>query len=378
MGWSTPPWWLYVLPPKLRGLIQRRIYPEIERGKCISIPLYEGLRLLGSSSAGGKLSGKAKSLFDDKACNTYFDKKAAKFLSGIVDFKIVYGYFDTALHSFREAKRLGIRTVYELPTPHWQWVEELCLRERERLPLWSETMHSNDDFRLVAAQRDEELELADLVVVPSNLVKESLLKYKNISAKIEVVPYGCSDNAGGETGKLNCVSGKLKLLFVGRLSQTKGLADLLEACSTLQNEVTLTIAGEDQYGMSARFDSTFVKYEGQVSNSQVLELMREHDVFVLPTLFEGLSIAILEAMSAGMAVVTTKNSGLVGIVDSGREAILIDPGDVVQLRGSIESLLRRRDLVTELGGAAARWAAVHGWANYRRELGGALSRLIES
>ena len=113
----------------------------------------------------------------------------------------------------------------------------------------------------------------------------------------------------------------LTIGYIGRIAETKGMKELLEACVTMKNDKVpfkLIIAGSERNGDA--FLSQFrtllgdsFEYAGVVSGEAKNRFLKEMDVFVLPSYFEGLPISLLEAMSFGAVPVTT-NVGSIGTV----------------------------------------------------------------
>jgi glycosyltransferase involved in cell wall biosynthesis len=84
--------------------------------------------------------------------------------------------------------------------------------------------------------------------------------------------------------------------------------------------------------------------------------LSEMDVFVLPSLWEGLPIVLVEAMASGLCIVASRVDGVGEAVTDEREALLVTPGDPVGLGGAISRLLGDAELRRKLGMAARRRA----------------------
>jgi glycosyltransferase involved in cell wall biosynthesis len=127
--------------------------------------------------------------------------------------------------------------------------------------------------------------------------------------------------------------------FVGRLEEQKNLRQLVEVWSRVRGRVpdaTLVVAGTGSLGPALReLADGSVRFLGPVAD--VVGLLQASEVFVLPSWREGLSNSLLEAMSAGLAVVTTAVGGTTEVVDDERSALLIPPGDA----GALEEALVR-------------------------------------
>ena len=151
-----------------------------------------------------------------------------------------------------------------------------------------------------------------------------------------------------------------KLLFVGTWIDHKGiyaLAEAFEKLLALAPRVQLTIAGctetEEQvrhYFSPAAQGSVNVR--PFISRAEMPELYAQHDIFVLPSLVEGMPLVLLEAMGSGLAVVTTESSGMTDLVEDGHDGLLTIPGDADSLTVAITTLCGNSQLRHKLGCAA--------------------------
>jgi glycosyltransferase involved in cell wall biosynthesis len=156
-----------------------------------------------------------------------------------------------------------------------------------------------------------------------------------------------------------------RVLFVGWLDRTKGVAELLEACRQLAGRYrfTLYLCGEGNFSEAAReFVSAhhlgdFVHFCGWRSEEQLREQYAQADIFVLPSWSEGLPVALIEAMAAALAIVITPVGNILDAVEDGRSALLVPPRDPAALRGALERLLADAELRRTLGRAAHAVAA---------------------
>ena len=154
----------------------------------------------------------------------------------------VYAYEDGALATFTKAKQLGIKCIYDLPIGYWKSARLLMQKEFDINPDWSSTLTGFNDSQTKLNKKDEELALADVIFVASSFTKKTLEEYSGNLPEIKVIPYGFPEvNQKKEYQPL--VNRKLKILFIGGLSQRKGLSYLFEAVEGLENKVELTIVG---------------------------------------------------------------------------------------------------------------------------------------
>ena len=83
-----------------------------------------------------------------------------------------------------------MRKSYELPIIHWKALRELLAREAERRPEWAPTLVATDDSETKLARKDEEISLADFIIVPSQFVLDSLPDKTRSEKTCLLAPFG--------------------------------------------------------------------------------------------------------------------------------------------------------------------------------------------
>lgn len=290
---------------------------------------------------------------------------------------LVYAYEDGALASFRAAHRLGIRCVYELPIGYWRYAHRLFAEEAERRPAWAPTLDGLADSPAKLARKDQELELAHQIVVPSAFVRRTLFdRPASCRAPVAVLPYGCPPPR--QAPPVRPRSGPLRVLFVGGLSQRKGLADLLEAAQLLGGAISLTLIGRLIGGPCTPLQQALGEHRwcASLPRSGVLAEMARHDVLVLPSLFEGFPLVIGEALAQGLPVIATANAAAEELVSHGQEGFLVPIRDPEAIAAHLEQLAGDRALGEAMGAAALQRAARWSWADYGRGLCALLEPLL--
>jgi glycosyltransferase involved in cell wall biosynthesis len=151
-----------------------------------------------------------------------------------------------------------------------------------------------------------------------------------------------------------------QLLFVGTWIDHKGiyaLAEAFEQLLVLAPRVQLTIAGcaENEQTVRRYFSAAAqisISVHPFISRAEMPELYARHDIFVLPSLVEGMPLVLLEAMASGLAVVTTESSGMTDLVEDGHDGLLTIPGDADSLAVALSALYGNSQLRRTLGCAA--------------------------
>jgi len=287
----------------------------------------------------------------------------------------VYGYEDTVLSTFREAKRLNLTRIYDLPIGYWRAAHNILDIERERWPEWVPTLTGLKDSESKLARKEEELQLAQHIFVASNFTKSTLKEYPGKLAPVEVIPYGFPPIAKDRTYSSDYANKPLKLLFVGGLSQRKGIANLFAAVDNIGHHVELTVVGSKKNDECVPLNNALKKHRWipSLPHQRILELMRENDVLVFPSLFEGFGLVITEAMSQGMPVITTDRTIGPNFIESGNNGWLVEAGSTQALQETIEQILNQRDIIADMGKAAMATAGKRPMEVYSYELAKAVS-----
>jgi glycosyltransferase involved in cell wall biosynthesis len=365
----------HCLPAKIRDELRRRSFPAELDPFIRTLAWREWGRQLAPRFGLNALTKGEGSVFSVDATFRALDRRVARRLASCPDLKAVYGYDDGALATFRAAKRAGLVTIYEHPITHWRKVRRLQEEEAERHPEWKPTLLALHDSAEKIARKDEELALADLILSPSTFSKESLELAPGLSAAIHVNPYGAPPVSAA--ARIPSHGKKLKVLFVGALGQAKGLGYLLEAAARLTNHIDLTLVGRR---MSPSIPTAAVlagwQWFPSLPHDEVLRQMALNDVLVLPSLHEGFALVLLEAMSQGLPVIATPNTGIGDILTDGRAGFLIPIRSADAIVEKLELLIRDRALLAEMSAAAKQSAAQCSWDGYESRLLSVLEPVI--
>jgi glycosyltransferase involved in cell wall biosynthesis len=161
----------------------------------------------------------------------------------------------------------------------------------------------------------------------------------------------------------------LKLLYAGTWLDQRGIfyiRDALERLAERLPGLTMTFAGcgcppeviRDFFG--PKLASTVI-VRPVVPSDQVQELLCEHDVFLFPSLLEGLPCILMEAMATAMPVITTETCGMPDVVENGFNGVLIPPGDALAIEQAVLHLAECPELRKRLGQAAQQSMRRYSW-----------------
>jgi glycosyltransferase involved in cell wall biosynthesis len=278
----------------------------------------------------------------------------------------VYAYEDGALETFRVANKLGLECIYDLPIAYHIVLQELLYEEAIRKPNWAFTLGGGiNDSPKKLERKKQELELADTIVVASDFVRQSLPNWVN-QKKIIQSPFGTPNSSNHfilEDKSLN--NKKLRVLFVGSMTQRKGLSDLFDAIQLVDSlKVELVVLGSLAAPLSFYRDQVEFTYEPTRSHDKVLELMRSCDVFCLPSIVEGRALVIQEAMSQGLPIIITANTGAEDLVVTEETGFLVPIKSAEAIAEKINWFITNRSKIFQMGKNAKKLADTYSWESY--------------
>jgi glycosyltransferase involved in cell wall biosynthesis len=276
--------------------------------------------------------------------------------------RAVIGHDGSALLAARAAREVGALAVLNQVIGHVEHGLGMFRDEAARSPSFAESLPSLPAW--IVERHRAELAETDTIIVPSDYVRDTLAARGVAPERIAIVPYGV-DVERFRPREAKRRDGKLRLLFVGHLSQRKGLADLLGAVKRFDGAgVELTLVGRMLCSEAALQPySAHFRRLPSVPFDEVAVLFRDADVFVFPSLHEGSAFVTYEALASGLPVITTINAG--SVVRDGVEGFIVPIRDIDALVERIERFRRDPDLVATMGEAARRRALDFTWSAYR-------------
>ncbi len=283
--------------------------------------------------------------------------------------QILHAYEDGCSSSFARAKEMGMQCSYELPIAHWATVRRLLAEETERYPEWEPTLESTREPEEKLFRKEEELRLADRITCPSQFVLDSIPMEIRQKKHCQISPFGSPpcEPVDFECSPKNDI---LKLLFVGSMSQRKGLADLFEAMKLLKGEpVSLSILG--QPSMPTEFyrkQFSEFEYFPPCSNKKVRAIMKEHDALVLPSIVEGRALVQQEALSCGLPIIVTPNTGGEDLVVEGKTGYMVPIRSPEKIKEAVNVLLANNINKSEVQQLSQKKATQYSWASYAQKI----------
>ena len=161
----------------------------------------------------------------------------------------------------------------------------------------------------------------------------------------------------------------LKLLYVGTWLDQRGIFYLRDALQVLSQKfpgITMTFAGchvppETIHGFFGPALASTILVHPTIPSSQIHELFASHDIFLFPSLMEGLPGVLLEAMASAMPVITAETCGMPDVVEDGFNGLLVPPADAKAIEEAVLRLAASPEIRQQLGQAAQQTMLRYTW-----------------
>lgn len=348
--------------PKAAQLLNRRTVPAEIDHRTHSHPAYELRRLIARRAPAARRALGSPSLHGMYAD---LDRITARRVRG--DLGAVLAYEDGAEATFAAAHRLGLPRLYDLPIPFWREVHRVLAEEADANPAWAPVLGALSDPQSVLDRKMVELEAADIVFCASPLSASSVLA-EIPTKRVVTVPYGCPPPTAAIRPS---EGGPIRALYVGSLTQRKGLSYLFDAMASLGPAATLTVVGSGPPQETALLKAALATHEHLpvVPHQQMAQVMRGHDVLVLPSLIEGFGLVITEALAQGLPVLATDRTGAATLFTSDESLRwIVPPASSDGIAERLEAWAHDTDALNEAKSTALAIAREHPWSDYRARM----------
>jgi len=346
------------LAPKLMRELRRRGSDAVPLQAVVRLPWLElptvaALRSLPRLGALPRLLGLRNAIFDAMVAREVRRHPPA----------LVMPVDSAALTTIRAARAAGVPSLLNQTIGHVAVGQRILMEEAALHPDWADSMPLALPPRLVERARREAIE-ADAVLAPSAYVERTLIEIGVRPERIFVLPYGVRTDRFAPGPRRSRETGPFRILYVGQISQRKGLSYLLEAVRRLgRSDIELLLVGSIVgAGAGLRSYEGHFRHLANRPHGELAEIYRSADLFVYPSLHEGSAQAIMEALASGLPAIVTANAG--SVVREGVEGHIVPIRDVEALAHRIEGLYRDRSRREAFSEAARRRAEEHDWGRY--------------
>lgn len=291
------------------------------------------------------------------------DNATKKYLN---DNTVFLGLSGSSLSTGLEAKKRNILYICERASTHIIYQNNVLINEYKELKLKYKQIN-----KWFIERELEEYEAADLILTPSNFVKKTFIE-KGIK-KVEALNYGV------DTTKFYPLNIKkedkyFNIIFVGQLSVRKGLHYIFEMYKKLNNKnIKLHIIGtntSDTHSLKKKikgYDKEKIIFYGHQNQEKLNILFNKSDLFVLPSIEEGMAIVTLQSIASGCPVVVTENTGSKEFVDKYNCGKVISSDKISSLSDVVSELIENKDKLNEFR-ENTKMASNYNWSEYVKTL----------
>lgn len=291
---------------------------------------------------------------------------------------VFWGFQGSCHQSLKAAKDSGKLAVCELATAHVVQARKILSEEARIQPEWADSIDNLYFPPAYEKRLEEEPHRADRIISASDFTTQTLIdsgipehKIQKLSLGFESAHIPYSEDPRGFASR------PLRLLYAGTITQRKGVSYLLEAAQNWagKGDVELHMIGGIQgSGEAFARQRQLCHYHPPVSQAQLFQMYTEYDALVLPTIFEGFGLVVVEAMAAGLPVIATRHSMAPDVVEDGKNGWIIPIRDANAIRKCVEELRGLDDDAYRQMRQQARQAALRfSWDAYAENLGGLIS-----
>ena len=266
--------------------------------------------------------------------------------------KIIH-IWEPCINTIQLAKKLDYKVILDVP----------IAPSLHSLSLQKQNLLGNVSFDLNRLIHDEKIifDLVDHFIAPSEFVQNVICKYGISKSKISIVNFGVDSN------KYTCTptseNSSIKFCFAGVINRRKGIKYLLEAFDDkLFSNDELHLCGrlfEEERKLLNKLNCKNIVVPGIVDTSKYF---RKCDVYVFPSLMEGSSKSVFEAMASGLPVITTNYSG--SIIRNGIDGFVVPAGNSTLIKEKMVELKSNYSLRKQMGEAAKKHVSAYTWEKY--------------
>ena len=285
--------------------------------------------------------------FNDKLTE-HFDNKAQKLID-FNDLDILIGWSSFSLKSFQLGKNNKCLKILERGSTHIDFQTNIMKEE-----YLINNLIPNLPSKYIIDKEKMEYQLADHIMVPTEFARQTFLTRGFAEKKIIKIPYGV-DLKEFQKKKSNKEKGLIfRIIYTGTLSIRKGVLYLLKSFEelNLKNSQLLMIGNIDseiKSKINKYRSNKKIIFKKSISQSKLSEQYSSSNVFITCSIEEGLSMVQLQAMSCGLPIICTPNSGGDEIIDNGNDGFILPIRDIEELKKKILYLYNNQSICFEMG-----------------------------
>lgn len=304
----------------------------------------------------------------DRKIADLFGKRVAKYaIRHEADAVICFSMNERVCFEYLKKHAPDIRRIVDCANSPVRFMRDFYELDCEKEGLKQEVPSFWNENELLKQQKG--LEATQFFLAPSNFVKNGLIYCGVNENKIFVLPYGSNFE---RIDKPQCVPQKVSFIYVGQVTYRKGVHYLLKAFSELEiYGITLDVIGSFDPNSTLYQEYKNKKniiFHGHIAHEEVKEYLMSANVFVFDSLTEGLSLACLEALSCGLPIICSTNSGVNDFISDGYNGFVVKPDSVECLKEKVIYFYNHPEQIPRFSSNAIETVAGISWEIYQTKL----------
>ncbi|HLG97621.1 MAG TPA: glycosyltransferase family 4 protein [Bryobacteraceae bacterium] len=262
--------------------------------------------------------------------------------------QLCYAFTQIALEVLRWCRQAGVPAVLDNPNGHIRNFQRVYEQESAR---WCGKRFHGHPIGEMVERVEEEYRLAERIRVHSEWAKESMVRFGVAEDKIQVVGETLNLERFSPPARRAAGSGPLRVCYVGSLDLRKGFVYLLRAIRALgPQHIQLRIVGATGDRDCARlFERERAGLQVVAAPGDPIPAYHDSELFVMPSLEDGLGLVALEAQGCNLPVIVTEAAGAKEAVIPGETGWVIPAADTEALTGALDQAMTRRSELWEMG-----------------------------
>lgn len=307
----------------------------------------------------------------------FAQKVAAYAIKHHVDAVVCYDDCSSLLFKELSKRAPEILRIMDVSAANILYMRQIYDKDAELQPNFCDRLHREREVVWNPDNIDRaetELAYGQVFLAPSSFVANTL-KFSGIAdSQIKICPYGVDTDLFPQKKYRNAEEARaypVRFIYVGGVKELKGIGYLLDAISQFsQFQASLTVVGQfDPNDADIKPYLDRVHFTGPLLHEEVSKYLAESDVFIFPSLGEGLSLATLEAASCGLPLIVTENSGVNDAMTEGKEGFVVPIQSTESLADKIQWFINNPDQIEPMGRAAREMALRYTWESYYQRIG---------
>ena len=298
------------------------------------------------------------------------DNKTLKLIEKNNEFDVLLGLAGVALKSGKKA--LGMKKIFvcERSSSEIGFQNQLLSDEYK-----SFNIKFNGTNKWFIETEQEEYEMADIILAPSNFVKNSF--NNELKKKVKVINFGVNTDNFYKDYSIKKSDKFFDILFIGQISLRKGLHYLIDAFKKFNHpNKRLHVIGahtQDKDFFKKKLNIENIKVYGHVNHLDLNKIINMCHVFVLPSIEEGFATVILQALSAGCPVIVSENTGAMEFVNENECGFVVPIRHSNAIKERLETLSEDKKIIENFQINALKKMKNQTWERYVSNLDQAIT-----